>query len=76
MMDNQRLPGGVGAQHDRVRVLSFLTEDGVEPTSNRAERDPRPAVIARSRITVKPSRTGLNSPLINYRGFSCQVKPH
>lgn len=45
--DNQTLLNGVGAQHDRVRVLSFLTEDGVEPTNNRAERDLRPAVIAR-----------------------------
>lgn len=45
--DNQRLLNGVGAQHDRARVLSFLTEDGVEPTNNRAERDLRPAVIAR-----------------------------
>lgn len=45
--DNQRLLDGVGAQHDRARVLPFLTEDGVEPTNNRAERDLRPAVIAR-----------------------------
>jgi hypothetical protein len=45
--DNQRLLNGVGAQHDRLRVLSFLTEEGVEPTNNRAERDLRPAVIAR-----------------------------
>jgi hypothetical protein len=45
--DNQRLLDGVGAQHDRVRVLPFLSEDGVEPTNNRAERDLRPAVIAR-----------------------------
>jgi hypothetical protein len=45
--DNQRLLDGVGAQHDRARVLSFLTEEGVEPTNNRAERDLRPAVIAR-----------------------------
>ena len=45
--DNQRLLDGVGAQHDRARVLSFLTENGVEPTNNRAERDLRPAVIAR-----------------------------
>jgi hypothetical protein len=28
-------------------VLRFLGEDGVEPTNNRAERDLRPAVIAR-----------------------------
>jgi transposase len=45
--DNQRLLDGIGAQHDRARVLSFLTEEGVEPTNNRAERDLRPAVIAR-----------------------------
>jgi hypothetical protein len=45
--DNQRLLDGVGAQHDRARVLPFLTENGVEPTNNRAERDLRPAVIAR-----------------------------
>jgi transposase len=45
--DNQRLLDGVGAQHDCARVLSFLTEEGVEPTNNRAERDLRPAVIAR-----------------------------
>ena len=45
--DNQRLLNGVGAQHDRARVLAFLTEEGVEPTNNRAERDLRPAVIAR-----------------------------
>ena len=45
--DNQRLLDGVGAQHDRARVLSFLTEEGVEPTNNRAERDLRPVVIAR-----------------------------
>jgi hypothetical protein len=45
--DNQRLLDGVGAQHDRARVLPFLTENGVEPTNNRAEGDLRPAVIAR-----------------------------
>jgi len=45
--DNQRLLNGVGAQHDRGRLLRFLAEDNVEPTNNRAERDLRPAVIAR-----------------------------
>lgn len=45
--DNQRLLNGVGAQHDRGHVLRFLHEDGIEPTNNRAERDLRPAVIAR-----------------------------
>jgi transposase len=45
--DNQRLLNGVGAQHDRGHVLRFLAESGVEPTNNRAERDLRPAVIAR-----------------------------
>ena len=28
-------------------MLRFLKEDGIEPTNNRAERDLRPAVIAR-----------------------------
>jgi transposase len=45
--DNQRLLNGVGAQHDRGRLLRFVGEDEVEPTNNRAERDLRPAVIAR-----------------------------
>ena len=45
--DNQTLLNGVGAQHDKGHVLRFLGEDGVEPTNNRAERDLRPAVIAR-----------------------------
>ena len=44
--DNQRLLNGVGAQHDQGHVLRFLYH-GVEPTNNRAERDLRPAVIAR-----------------------------
>lgn len=45
--DNQRLLNGAGEQQDRGRLLRFLSEDGVEPTNNRAERDLRPAVIAR-----------------------------
>ena len=45
--DNQRLLNGAGVQHDRGRLLRFLAEDSVEPTNNRAERDLRPAVIAR-----------------------------
>jgi transposase len=44
--DNQRLLNGVGVQHDRGHVLRFLREQA-EPTNNRAERDLRPAVIAR-----------------------------
>jgi transposase len=45
--DNQTLLNGVGEQHDRGHVLRFLGENGVESTNNRAERDLRPAVIAR-----------------------------
>ena len=45
--DNQRLLNGAGAQHDRGRLLRFVGEDDIEPTNNRAERDLRPAVIAR-----------------------------
>ena len=55
--DNQRLLDGVGAQHDRCRILRFPGEDGVEPTNNRAERDLRPAVIAR-----KVSHCSRNEP--------------
>jgi transposase len=44
--DNQRLLKGIGVQHDRGHVLRFLRK-GIEPTNNRAERDLRPAVIAR-----------------------------
>jgi hypothetical protein len=45
--DNQRLLNGIGAHHDRGRLLRFLGKEGVESTNNRAERDLRPAVIAR-----------------------------
>jgi hypothetical protein len=45
--DNQRLLNGAGEQQDRGRLLRFLSEAGAEPTNNRAERDLRPAVIAR-----------------------------
>lgn len=45
--DNQRLLNGAGAQHDRGRLLLFLEDERIEPTNNRAERDLRPAVIAR-----------------------------
>ena len=45
--DNQRLLNGAGAQHDLGRLLRFVGEDEVEATNNRAERDLRPAVIAR-----------------------------
>jgi hypothetical protein len=45
--DNQRLLNGVGAQQDRGNLLRFLCRQDVEATNNRAERDLRPAVIAR-----------------------------
>lgn len=45
--DNQRLLDGVGLQHDQGHVLRFLKQEGIDPTNNRAERDLRPAVIAR-----------------------------
>jgi transposase len=45
--DNQRLLTGIGEQHAEGRVLRFLGEEGVEATNNQAERDLRPAVIAR-----------------------------
>jgi hypothetical protein len=45
--DNRRLLNGVGTQQDRGNLLRFLFQDGVEATNNRAERELRPAVIAR-----------------------------
>jgi hypothetical protein len=45
--DNQRLLNGVGAQNDRGHLLRFLEQQDVGATNNRAERDLRPAVIAR-----------------------------
>lgn len=45
--DNQKLLNGIGSQHDRDHLLTFLKVEGVEPTNNRAERILRPAVIAR-----------------------------
>jgi len=51
--DNQRLLNGAGAQQDRGNLLRFLSQDGVEPTNNRAERDLRPAVIARKVHTLR-----------------------
>jgi len=57
-VDNQRLLNGAGAQQDRGRLLRFLREDGVEPTNNRAERDLRPAVIARKVSHCSKTQTG------------------
>jgi hypothetical protein len=45
--DNQRLLNGVGTQQDRGNLLRFLYHEDVEATNNRAERELRPAVIAR-----------------------------
>ena len=42
-----RLLNGIGGQNDRGHLLRFLSQEGVEPTNNRAERILRPAVIAR-----------------------------
>jgi hypothetical protein len=59
---------GVGAQHGRARVLSFLTEEGVEPTNNRGNGTCarlRPAVIARKLQTIRQANpAGIVSNLI------------
>jgi transposase len=44
---NQRLLNELGWHHDCGHVLRFLADPRVEPTTNRAERALRPAVIAR-----------------------------
>jgi hypothetical protein len=55
--DNQRLLNQIGRHHDRGNLLRFLTDPGIEPTNNRAERVLRPAVIAR-----KVSQCSKNTP--------------
>ena len=55
--DNQRLLNQIGRHHDRGNLLRFLTDPGIEPTNNRAERVWRPAVIAR-----KVSQCSKNTP--------------
>jgi len=56
--DNQRLLDGVGLQHDQGHLLRFLEQEGIEPTNNRAERDLRPAVIARRVSHCSRNATG------------------
>jgi transposase len=56
--DNQRLLDGVGLQHDQGHLLRFLQQEGIEPTNNRAERDLRPAVIARKVSHCSRNATG------------------
>ena len=45
--DNQRLLDGLGRCHDAGSLLRFLDDPAIAPTTNRAERALRPAVIAR-----------------------------
>ncbi len=56
--DNQRLLDGIGLQHDQGHVLRFLEQEGIEATNNRAERDLRPAVIARKVSHCSRNQTG------------------
>jgi transposase len=52
-----RLLNGIGRQQDQGHLLRFLADPQIEPTNNRAERDLRPAVIAR-----KVSQCSRNDP--------------
>ena len=45
--DNQRLLNELGWHHDRGNLVRFLADPQIEPTTNRAARALRPAVIAR-----------------------------
>jgi hypothetical protein len=45
--DNQRLLNELGRCHDAGSLVRFLDDPSIEPTNNRAERELRPAVIAR-----------------------------
>ena len=55
---NQRLLNGVGTQHDQGHIPQFFFHDGVEAANNRAERDLRPAVIARKVSHCSRNRRG------------------
>lgn len=59
--DNQRLLDGIGLQNDLGHVLRFLDQEGIEPTNNRAERDLRPAVIARKVSHCSKNAAGARS---------------
>jgi transposase len=46
-VDNQRLLNEFGWHHERGNLLRFLSDPRIPPTNNAAERELRPAVIAR-----------------------------
>ena len=56
--DNQRLLDQLRWQHGRGHLLRFLDDPRIEPTNNRAERDLRPAVIARKVSHCSKNATG------------------
>ena len=58
---NQALLNGVGYQDDLGNVLRFLDRDSIEPTNNRAERELRPAVIARKLSHCSRTRRGADA---------------
>ncbi|MEP7219641.1 MAG: transposase, partial [Bacteroidota bacterium] len=46
--ENDRMLNELGRHNDRGNLLRFLDDPGIAPTNNQAERDLRPAVIARN----------------------------
>jgi hypothetical protein len=56
--DNQRLLNELGRHHDAGNLLRFLQDPSIEPTTNRAERALRPAVIARTVSHCSHNQTG------------------
>jgi hypothetical protein len=63
--DNQRLLDGVGAQHDRGRLLRFLAEDGVEPRlAGPATGGDRPQTLALlEKMSAAPSLRAFSTVL-------------
>ena len=59
--DNQTLLNGIGYQDDHGNLLRFLDHEPVEPTNNRAERELRPAVIARKLSHCSRTRSGADA---------------
>lgn len=59
--DNQRLLNELGRHHDHGNLLRFLDDPRIEPTNNLAERELRPAVIARKISQCSKNQRGADT---------------
>lgn len=61
--DNARFARRLRKQ--REHLFTFLTQDGVDPTNNRAERDLRPAVVVRKTGGCNKTKKGADTHAVN-----------